>query len=234
MGLDAFRPWRRPLLSQKQQLARLAWCRERKDWLVQDWKEWIFSDESKINLVGSDGARWICQRVQEALKPEHVQGMRQGGGGMIMVWGLISHSGVGPFHQVEGPLNALAYRGILEDHLLPYYEEHLLDPTVTVYQQDGATSHTAQLTRDWLRDNYVLTTSWPANSPDLNIIEPVWRMLKIGIYCREHQPENWEQLWSAAREEWGRINSSYILNLYHSMPCRISAVIAARGGNTKY
>jgi hypothetical protein len=60
MGLDALQPWKRPLLSQKQQLARLAWCCEYKDWLVEDWKEWIFSNELKISLVSSDGARWIC------------------------------------------------------------------------------------------------------------------------------------------------------------------------------
>ena len=31
---------------------------EHKDWTVEDWKRVIWSDETKINCLGSDGKKW--------------------------------------------------------------------------------------------------------------------------------------------------------------------------------
>ena len=55
-----------------------------------------------------------------------------------------------------------------------------------VFMQDGATSHTANLTQDlcsltfpafWDKD------FWPGNSPDLNPIENIWSIMEGKVYC---------------------------------------------------
>ncbi len=41
-----------------------------------------------------------------------------------------------------------------------------------IFQQDLAPAHTANSTKSWLNDHGVGVLDWPANSPDLNPIEP--------------------------------------------------------------
>jgi hypothetical protein len=41
-------------------------------------------------------------------------------------------------------------------------------------------------------------------------------------------------LWERVQEEWEGISQETVKNLIDSMPCRIKAVIKAKGGPTKY
>ncbi|GFU78487.1 transposable element Tcb1 transposase [Trichonephila clavipes] len=47
MGFGSRRPTRVPLLNARHRPARLAWARERRDWIVEDWKRVAWSDESE-------------------------------------------------------------------------------------------------------------------------------------------------------------------------------------------
>ena len=75
-------------------------------------------------------------------------------------------------------------------------------------------------------------SDWPAQSPDLNIIEPLWADLKARVAkCR---PTNIEALWKNSEEQWVMIPTFKIKNLYESMPRRIQEVIKNKGMNTRY
>lgn len=45
--------------------ARLAWCLERKDWTLEDWKNVIFSDETSVCLGGVRGKRRVWRKKEE-------------------------------------------------------------------------------------------------------------------------------------------------------------------------
>lgn len=47
-----------------------------------------------------------------------------------------------------------------------------------LFQQDSAASHTAKITIAWLDRNHVDQISHSASSPDVNLIEPLWQILK--------------------------------------------------------
>ena len=55
----------------------------------------LFSDESKFNLVGSDGHLWCWRRPGEEFDSCFTKKVVKHGGGNIMVWGCLTAKGVG-------------------------------------------------------------------------------------------------------------------------------------------
>lgn len=91
-----------------------------------------------------------------------------------MVWGAISWQTLGPLIVLEGRVTAKDYRTILEDHLHSMVQT-LFSDGGAVFQDDNCPIHTAKLVTEWFdeHDSEVEHLPWPAQSPDLNIIEPV-------------------------------------------------------------
>ena len=54
-------------------------------WTVDDWKRVIWSDETKINLLGSDGREWVWKMSNGVLTGQHVKGTAKFGGGSLML-----------------------------------------------------------------------------------------------------------------------------------------------------
>ena len=103
------------------------------------------------------------------------------------------------------------------------------------FQQDGASVHRSMTTQAFLRRKRIRLFNggfWPAMSPDLNPIEHLWpmvlRQLNGAIFSGR------EQLWDALQEAFASIQPAQIDKLYKSMPDRLVAVRAMRGGATRY
>jgi transposase len=73
---------------------------------------------------------------------------------------------------------------------------------------------------------------WQANSPDLNPIENVWRLLRYRVGRRF--PKTDAQVRQFIEEEWVNLQVSDYEHYIKEMPQRIEAVIAANGGHTKW
>ena len=102
-----------------------------------------------------------------------------------------------------------------------------------ICQQDGARCHTSRSTRDWLSEQGLETLDpWPANSPDLNIIENVWALLKERVYRRGFRTQ--QGLLRVVKDEWEKIELDEIRKLVLSMPNRLQQVLDRNGGYTDY
>jgi hypothetical protein len=222
------------LLTKKHALARKKWADERKDWADEEWDRVVFSDESKFNVWGSDGVQY-CRRMDgEAFEPQNVDARVKHGNGNIMVWGCVTSRGFGRLHRVEGRMKKEQYCHILEESFLGTLQDQDFDVSDIIFQQDNDPKHTAKLTTQWFKDHNVEVLPWPANSPDMNIIEHVWKALDDRVRQRERQPANQDDLWAILQEEWEKMDIEYCQALYSSMPRRIDALRKAKGWYTKY
>ncbi|KAG1491959.1 hypothetical protein G6F45_013486 [Rhizopus arrhizus] len=74
----------------------------------------VLSDETKVNVYGSDGCKYFWSRPDDKLQPHHLDLTVKGGGGSIMVWGCITYDGPGYACWIsEGTMKASDYVGIL-------------------------------------------------------------------------------------------------------------------------
>ena len=65
IGLYARSPRKKPLISKKNQAARLAFANKHVTWSEEDWQKIFFSDESKFNVFGSDVKQFVRGRNGE-------------------------------------------------------------------------------------------------------------------------------------------------------------------------
>jgi transposase len=91
-----------------------------------------------------------------------------------------------------------------------------------------------KITKDWLKKNKITIIDWPANSPDLNLIENIWKQLKDNIQSQKVFPRTVGKLKAALSEEWENLDCSIFKDVVASIPQQINAVLKAKGGPTHY
>jgi len=73
-------------------------------------------------------------------------------------------------------------------------------------RQDGASVHRSKLTVASLKERNVSVLTWPAKSPDLNIIENAWGILARMVYKDGRHFDNVEELVEAVASSWENID----------------------------
>ena len=218
---------------------RVAFAEQAKTWDRRRLALLLFSDEVWAK-GGAHTIEWITMREDgsERYKPECVQ-HKYSKQKAWMFWGSIIGGKKGPFCFWEkewGNMTSLGYR----EHILPLVESYIESYPGVFFQQDGAACHRAIETREWLLDHHICWIAWPPYSPDLNLIEHVWKWMKDWI-----QRNYWQARYNAAKlslselrriilAAWEAVPDSFIESLLDSWWDRCQAVIDANGGPTKY
>ena len=116
----------------------------------------------------------------------------------------MSSAGVRPLCFLRSKVNVAVYQDVLEHFMLPAADQLYGDADFT-FQQDLAPAHGAKTTSTLFKDHGIRVLDWPANSPDLNPIENLWRIVKRKMqYAR---PNNAEELKTTIRATWALINT---------------------------
>jgi hypothetical protein len=233
-GLKAAVKQKKPKLLPRHIRQRLEFALKYQHWTVEDWKRVIWSDETKINRIGSDGRKWVWKQPGGALTTHHVQGTVKFGGGSLMLWGCMTAKGVGYAARIDGRMDAELYRSILDDELLETIDYYGFGKDDIIFQQDNDPKHTSRIARQWFEDNGIAVLDWPPQSPDLNVIEHLWFHLKQQLATYDEEPNGMTELWERVEHQWEKIPVETCMKLIESMPSRISAVLKAKGGYTKY
>uniref|UniRef100_A0A8K9XI19 Tc1-like transposase DDE domain-containing protein n=1 Tax=Oncorhynchus mykiss TaxID=8022 RepID=A0A8K9XI19_ONCMY len=195
------------------------------------WKKVLWSDETKIELFGNNAKRYVWRKSNTAHHPEHTITTVKHDGGSIMVWACFSSAGTGKMVKIDGKMDGAKYRTILEENLMESAKDLRLGRRF-VFQQDNDPKHKAKSTMEWFKNKHIQVLEWPSQSPDLNPIENLWKELKTAVH--KCSPSNLTELELFCKEEWEKMSVSQCAKLIETYPKRLTAVIAAKGGATKY
>jgi len=217
---------KKPLLTRKHVMRRKRWCSDYMNLGQSFWDSVIFTDECRFELYPRT-REYVRRPTKTKYLERYTTKTVKHGGKSLMVWGAIKSDGSRTIIRCPGILNSVTYQDVLRSGLLPFYE------STNVFQQDGAPCHTAASTISFLeKERICLLSDWPAQSPDLNIIESLWSKLKSRVCKRK--TSNIDDLWNICEDEWYAIPNADIKNLFQSITRRLKDVIQKKGGHTSY
>jgi hypothetical protein len=243
-GITHWRAKKRPELKQEHADARLLWCQCRAHWDEERWKDYMWSDECSAERGRGKVVEWVFGTPAQKWDPALVTTYKKGKDIRVMVWGAFWGDGKRTplfimnrdFESKKHGYSAESYLEVLDEMVLPYYEEGL------IFMQDNAPIHTAKKVKRWFDENGIRTTDWPPYSPDLNPIENAWWALKRKMMemfpdfsaSSGSGEEDIKQLEECLKAAWDALDDDFFIALVESMPRRIQACIEAKGWHTKY
>ena len=133
--------------------------------------------------------------------------------------------------RVIGSLDSQQYCDIMDDqlpHLQSLFDQ---DDDIFLIVYDNARPHVSIQTRNYLNEYYAYADflNWPANSPDLNIIETCWALLAYAINRLKNElgnPNNADDLWAFIEVAWGIVFETDLIEiLVRTMPERMAITI---------
>ena len=205
----------------------------------------MFSDEVSVEKSKDPNPVWVFRHRNryEKYLPQNVIPQTKNRGVSLMLWGCFISTIKGPLVTIHGRATAFSYVNLLQVNLIPFMNA-LSDQGITgaVFQQDNAPIHKAHYTQEWFEQQTFEIMEWPANSPDMNLIEHIWSALKKELF--HHFPDIANLPGALATVQcileeqfqliWRDIGVDLLKRLVQSMLARVDALIEADGWYTRY
>ena len=200
----------------------------------------FFSDEAHFHLSGHVNKQnlrfWAqAQPHEHVLRPLSVE--------KVTVWCAIGRNGIiGPYWSEDDngrpvTVNTERYVEMMRRKFIPALRRKCgVDMNTVIYQQDGATPHTSNVSLEYLRryfpGNRLISrrtdNPWPAHSPDLSPPDFfLWGYLKERVY--HNNPQTIDALKENIRREIRKIPREMLDRVINNFNVRVAAVIQRRG-----
>lgn len=83
------------------------------------WNKFLFTDESKFNIFGSDGRIKVWRKPWQGLDSRYTAKTVKHNGGGVMVWGCMAANGVGMIEFINGIMDQYVYMDVLRRNWKP-------------------------------------------------------------------------------------------------------------------
>ena len=221
LNLHPYHHHRRPLLTAVHKANRVEYCLKMQGF---QWTSCLFSDESWFLLYprgnGQNDVIWTDDPTKVPALPQ----VRHSP--MFLVWGAVSIHGNTDLFFFETTVKSKQYQECLEATLLPVAKKQL-SKTQWHLVEDQAWPRKAKGTRSWLATNNVPSMMLPAKSPDINIIEKVWAIMKD--FVSHQDPKNKEELKKAVVKAWKNISNDLVAKLIARIPGILDNIVLSGG-----
>lgn len=137
----------------------------------------IFTDEKTFRTDENHHAH-VYRPRGERFTERYVVKDRLSGRVSASYWAWISCAGPGEIVATGRNFNSQEYMRVLDEVALPSIEAQFGNLDHIIFQQDNAAIHKARIVLQYLEEKNVRLLDWPANSPDLSLIELVWAKLE--------------------------------------------------------
>jgi transposase len=234
LGMRACVAVKKPALNDMHKQRRLEFAKKYKHFTVEDWSRVIWTDKCYFEIGKNSRQVLVWRMPYEKYLVDCLVPTFRSGRTSVMVWSAFTANFRLPII-VMPPGRTLS-----SDYVELVYEKCLSEllsspncPTNLILMEDGAPVHRSKKANDWRDQHSLLKLDWPANSPDLNPIENLWKILKDKV-SKKKKPRSREEMMSAIIKEWWAIPNTTLESLVASMPEQINKVIKNKGGPTHW
>lgn len=204
----------RPLIpSTEAVLKRLYYCVDNID---TDFKHLLFVDETIVYCGPNNTHVWKLPH-DPPINQEIAKFPTK-----YMFFAGISYYHKTPLIPIDDNLNSDGYIALIDEHLrkaqLLHYNELC---------QDGASSHTAAATMNYLSSWSITVNQLPPYSPELNPIEKAWGWLKQRV--NQRNPQTATELIQFVHDEWAKLDQTTIQGWIEHYATAVAEIIESNG-----
>ncbi|MBW0519502.1 hypothetical protein O181_059217 [Austropuccinia psidii MF-1] len=216
----------------RREASRLQFSLKHRFWTIEDWKQVIWTDVLSFEARVPNPQICICHEQTQNYPAECIAPELQTQTISITVWAAFCGDRKADLVIVhQGKKTGKNYVDMVyEMGLGPLLDQDGF-PQGAILMEDGEHIHQSIACKQWRMKRQLATLDWPAQSPDLNPIKTLSKLLQDMVQ-NIYKPQNLDQMKAAVFQAWSNVGVECLQSLLGSMFKRLEDVIQAEGGPT--